>query len=137
VNESNARKVLTRDALGFLDSKVPFLKDFRFEKSANGKSLIVYERKQVPKQDQSTYRNAAPVISSEVFEQVERIVAIIISSDDRVWWTQFVKHLGRGAVDRALGLLKEAMQSQDIRNLGGFLTRLFQKIAEEQGVSLN
>ncbi|MFO0937498.1 MAG: hypothetical protein U0798_13390 [Gemmataceae bacterium] len=136
-NESNTKKVLARATRGLLDSKIPFLRDFHFEKSVNGKSLIVFERMQIPKQDRSVYRNAAESISPEVFEQVERIIDAIGSNDDRVWWTRCVKQLGRGAVDRALGLLKESRQTQDIRNPGGLLTRLFQKIAQEYGVSLH
>ena len=135
--ESNSRKVLARAARGLLAANVPFLAGFRFEKSAGGKSLIVFERKQAPDQDRSTYRLAAEALTPEVFDCVERIVEAVGSADDRAWWTQCVKRLGRGAVDRGLGLLKEARQSQDIRNPGGLLTRLFQKIAQEYGVSLN
>ena len=136
-NESNTRKVLARTTRGLLASGVPFLAGFRFEKSATGKWLIVFDRKRVPEQDRRLYRTAAESLSPDVFDHVERIIEAVGSGDDRVWWTQCVKRLGRGAVDRGLGLLKEARQTQDIRNPGGLLTRLFQKFALEYGVLLH
>lgn len=135
-NESNARKVLARAAKGLLDANVPFLSGYRFEKSAKGKWLLAFERKQAPKQNYDTARTAAEEMTPVLFG-VGRIVEELGSDDDRAWWTQCVKRLGIGAVDRALGLLKEARQTQAIRNPGGLLTRLFQKIAQEYGVSLN
>jgi len=48
-----------------------------------------------------------------------------------------VKRLGTGAVDRGLGLLKEARQYQEIKNPGGMLTWFFQKTARQYGISLN
>jgi hypothetical protein len=135
-NESNARKVLARAAKGLLSANVPFLASFRFEKSTNGKWLIAFERKQAPKQKPPPYRMAAEESATVLFG-VERIAEELGSDDDRVWWTQCVRRLGNGAVDRALGLLKEARQTQTIRNPGGLLTRLFQKIADEYGVALN
>ena len=135
-NESNARKVLARAAKGLLDAKIPSLAAYRFEKSVTGKWLIVFERKHAPKQNDATYRQAAEELTPGLFG-VERIVEELGSDDDRAWWTQCAKRLGNGAVDRALGLLKEAKQTQTIRNPGGLLTRLFQKIADEYGVALN
>lgn len=134
--ESNARKVLSRAARGLLAARVPFLAGVHFEASAAGKSLVVFERAAKPADDRRVYRAAAEALAPEVLGQVERIVEALGSGDDRVWWAQCVRRLGRGAVDRALGLLKEARQTQDIRNPGGLLTRLFQKIAGEYGVSL-
>lgn len=136
-NASNARKVLARAARGLLAADVPILSAFRIEPSATGKALAVFERKQAPRQDHKTYRHAAEALAPAVFDQVERIVEAVGGDDDRAWWTQCVKRLGRGAVDRGLGLLKEARQTQNIRNPGGLLTRLFQNFAREYGVSLN
>jgi len=136
-NESNTRKVLTRAAKGLLDANVPFLAGYRFEKSVNGKSLIVFERKHAPKRDWKLYRRAVEELTPVLFGQIERIVEAVDGDADRAWWTQCAKRLGHGAVDRALGLLREAQQSQTIRNPGGLLTRLFQKIADEYGVALN
>jgi hypothetical protein len=135
-NESNVRKILTRAARGLIAAEMPLLASFRFEMSATGKWLVVFERKLAPRQDHGTYRKVAEESAGVLFG-VDRITEALGSDDDRVWWTQCVKRLGTGAVDRALGLLKEARQSQAIRNPGGLLTRLFQKIAQEQGVSLN
>lgn len=135
-DELDTRKALKRAANGLLAANVPILAAFRFEKSATGKWLATFERKQAPKQDSKIYRRAAEESATVLFG-VERITETLGSDDDRAWWTQCVKRLGIGAVDRALGLLKEARQTQTIRNPGGLLTRLFQKIAQEYGVSLN
>lgn len=136
-NESNAKKSLTRAARGLLIAEIPFLKAFRFEKGSDGRSLIVFERGQAPKQDTATFRQAAQELSPELGELVERIVEAVGTGNDRYWWTQCVKRLGRGAVDRALGHLKETQRTQTIRSRGAFLTSYFQKIAREYGVSLH
>jgi hypothetical protein len=136
--ECDARKVLKKAANGLLAAGVPILGAFRFEKSTTGKWLAVFERKKIPKQDRSSkYRHATFDLAPVLLGQVDRIVEAVGGDDDRTWWTHCVRRLGAGAVDRGLGLLKEARQTQTIRNPGGLLTRLFQRIAEENGVALN
>jgi len=68
---------------------------------------------------------------------VDRISDAVGSGDDRPWWTQCVKRLGSGAVDRALGQLKEARQLSSVRNPGGLLTKIFKDIANEAGIGLH
>ena len=135
--ELDARKTIKRTANGLLEAKIPILAGFRFEKSVKGEWLVVFERQQTPKQDANTYQHAARELAPGLRSQIERIVEAVGGSEDHAWWTQCAKRLGSGAVDRGLGLLKEARQMQEIRNPGGMLTWLFQKIAREQGVSLN
>ena len=101
------------------------------------RAIRVLERKQSPKQDANTYRHVARELAPGLLSQIERIIEAVGGSDDQVWWTQCARRLGSGAVVRGLGLLKEACQQQEIKNPGGMLTWLFQKIAREQGVSLN
>jgi hypothetical protein len=48
-----------------------------------------------------------------------------------------VKRLGPGAVDRALGQLKDARQLSSVRNPGGLLTKIFKDIATEAGIALH
>jgi hypothetical protein len=48
-----------------------------------------------------------------------------------------VKRLGAGAVDRALGQLKEARQLSSDRNPVGLLTKIFKGIAYEAGIALH
>jgi hypothetical protein len=135
--EMDARKALKQATLGLVAKQVPIIADFRFEKSTTGKWLAVFQRKQAPKQDVNLYAQAGRELAPGLRDQIERIIEGVGSADDRAWWTQCVKRLGAGAVDRALGLLKEAKQYQDIRNPGGLLTWYFQKIAREYGVLLN
>lgn len=134
--EIDARKSLKHAATGLLKAKVPILAGFRFEKAVTGEWLIVFERKQAPNQEANVYGLAAQELAPGLRDQIGRIIEAVGSSDDRVWWTQCVKRLGAGAVDRGLGLLKEARQCQQIHNPGGLLTWYFQRIAGEYGVSL-
>ena len=84
----------------------------------------------------NTYIYAARELAPALRSQIERIIEAVGGSEDHAWWTQCAKRLGSGAVDRGLGLLKEARQSQTIANPGGMLTWIFQKIAGEQSVNL-
>ncbi len=135
--ENDARKSLRKSALGLIEAKVPIIAGFRFEKSVTGRGLAVFERKAIPRQLNKIRGTFEKIQNPEILNQVERIIEAVGSSDDSVWWTQCVKRLGTGAVDRALGLLKESGQHQKIKNPGGLLTRFFQKIAEENCVSLS
>jgi len=135
--ELDARKTIKRTTNGLLEAKVPILAGFRFEKSMKGEWLAVFERKQAPRQDTRTYQQAAEELAPGLRSQIERIIEAVGGSDDRAWWTQCAKRLGSGAIDRGLGLLKEARQGQDIKSPGAMLTWFFQKIAREYGVSLN
>ena len=101
------------------------------------RAIGVLERMQGPRQDANTYIYAVLELGPALRSQIERIIEAVGGSEDLAWWTQCAKRLGSGAVDRGLGLLKEARQHQEIKNPGGMLTWLFQKIAREQGVSLN
>ena len=67
---------------------------------------------------------------------MERITEAIGSPRDRRWWTRCVARLGPGAVDRALGQLKEACGTRRVRNPAALLTKIFKDIAEEARVSL-
>ncbi len=135
--ENDARKSLRKSALGLIEAKVPIIAGFRFEKSVTGRGLAVFERKAIPKQANRVQQDFEKSQSPEIRNQVERITEAVGSSNDAVWWTQCVKRLGTGAVDRALGLLKESRQNQEIKSPGGLLTHFFQKIAEEEKVSLS
>jgi hypothetical protein len=134
---SNAKKSLARAAKGLMAAGIPFLKEFHFEKGGTGRSRIVFKRSHVPKQDFAFQGQSTRELPTEIGELVERIIEAVGNGNDRVWWAQCAKRLGRGAVDRALGHLKEAQQTQVIRSRGAFLTSFFQKIAAEYGESLN
>ena len=105
------------------------------------RAVGVLERIRGPRQDANTYIYAAPELAPGLRCQIERITEAVGGGEDQAWWTQYSKRLGSRAVDRGLGLLlgllKEARHHQEIKNPGGMLTWLFQKIAREQEVSLN
>ena len=73
--------------------------------------------------------HAAEDLSPALVALVDRIADAVGSRDDRPWWMQCVKRLGPGAVERALGQLKEARQLSSVRNPGGLLTKIFKDIA--------
>jgi hypothetical protein len=80
---------------------------------------------------------AAEDLSPAVMALVDRISDAVGSNDDRPWRTQCVKRLGHGAVDGALGRLKEARQLWSVRNPGGLLTKIFKDTASEAGIALH
>src|SRR5205085_9784475 len=104
--ERDARKVLRRAADGLLARRLPVLADFRTERGRDGRWLAVFERKEAPRQDQYAARVGPQLTPGETL-QVGRITEAVGGEDDRLWWTQCVRRLGAGPVDRALGLLKE------------------------------
>jgi hypothetical protein len=57
-------------------------------------------------------------------------------ADDRAWWVQCAIRLGRGPVERALGLLRDACAAGPERNRAALLTKILKDIAEERGVAL-
>ena len=81
--------------------------------------------------------HAAEDLSPAVVALVDRISDAVGSNDDRPWRTQCVKRLGSGAVERALGQLKEARQLSSDRNPVGLLTKIFKGIAYEAGIALH
>jgi hypothetical protein len=80
---------------------------------------------------------AAEDLSPALVALVDRIAGAVGSNDDRPWRTQCGKRLGHGAVDRALGQLKEARQFSSARNPGGLFTKIFKDIAIEAGFALH
>jgi hypothetical protein len=68
---------------------------------------------------------------------VDRISDAVGSNDDQPWRTQCIKRLGHGAVDWALGQLKEARQLSSVRNPGDLLTKVFKDIAIEAGIAIH
>jgi len=127
-------RLLRRTAAGLLAKGLPILAAYRLERSRDGRWLAEFERKAAPRQDRPRRQDGEfePALAGPV----ARIIEAVGSDADRLWWAQCVRRLGPGAVDRALGLLKEARQSGGVRNPGGLLTRFFKDIAEEAGVVL-
>ena len=135
--EKEARKTLRSAAEGLLAKGLPILSAFRFERSAEGGWLAVFERAAAPVQDARTTRLAGLSLAPALADQVERLVEAVGTDADRLWWAQCVRRLGAGPVDRALGLLKEARHRQAVRNPGGLLTAIFKDIARDMGVVLH
>src|SRR5438270_13560651 len=101
------------------------------EKGRDGRWLAVFHRSQAPGQGYRIARTSAGELMPGVSALVDRIVEVTRNPDDRLWWTQCVRRLGPGAVDRALGQLKEAISTGKVRSRGALLTKIFKDIAVE------
>ncbi len=132
---ADARKVLRRAADDLLDKAVPILAGYSLGPS-QGRWLAAFRRGAVPRRPRAPGRAAAEGLAPEDRDQVERIVAEVGGGADRLWWAQCVRRLGAGAVDRALGQLKEKRRLAAVHNPGGLLTKIFKDIAREAGVAL-
>ncbi len=134
--ERDVRRLLAGAADGLLAKKLPTLAGFRLSQSAGGEWLAEFSRGTTAVGPYTLPRPAAESLAPAVAGLVDRIAEAVGSADDRVWWARCVESLGPGAVDRGLGLLKEARQGGGVRNPGGLLTTFFKDIAAEVGVSL-
>jgi hypothetical protein len=131
----DARAALKAAAEGLLAHGMPFLLSFRFEPSRDGRWLAVFTRREAPRRARPAPPAAEP-LEEAVAAQVERIIEATGCAGDRAWWSQCVRRLGAGPVDRGLGQLREARQSVHVRNPGGLLTKIFKDLAAEAGIAL-
>lgn len=134
--DRDVRRILSEAAAGLQAAEVGLLADCRFSRSAGGGWLAEFARASRPATTYTVSRRAAETLSPMVADLVARIAEAVGSDDDRVWWARCVETLGRGAVDRGLGLLKEAKATGKVTNPGGLLTKFFKDIAAESGESL-
>ena len=138
--ERDVRRTLTEAATGLLGKKLPTLAEFRLVPSTNGVWLAEFARGAKPAEPYTLSRKAAESLSPAVAELVDRIAEAVGSAEDVRNVANYVlrcaETLGRGAVDRGLGLLKEARRSGRVTNPGGLLTKFFKDIAAESGTSL-
>ena len=135
--DRDVRRILGEAADGLLTNGLPILASFELVKSAKGEWLAQFRRGTKTVDTYDIPRRAAESLSPVVAELVHRIAEAVGGDDDRVWWTRCVQILGRGAIDRGLGLLKEAKQTGAVKNPGGLLTKFLKDIAAEAGVGLN
>jgi hypothetical protein len=135
--DRDVRRLLSDAAKGLLEKRLSILASFELVKSAKGEWLAQFRRGQASTETYNIPRQAAESMSPVVAELVYRISEAVGTDDDRVWWTRCVQVLGRGAIDRGLGLLKEAKQTGTVKNPGGLLTKFLKDIAAEAGVALN
>jgi hypothetical protein len=133
----DTRRILKLAAQGLLDKRLPILHSFALEKNAVGRWLAVFHRRAAPQQHAPFPRYAAEELTPGLSALVERVVDATGNGDDRLWWTQCVKRLGQGGVDRALGQLKEARQLGSVRNPSALLTKIFKDLASEYQVTLH
>jgi len=132
------RAILKGAAQGLLDNRFPLLASFAFEKSArDGRWLAVFQRKARPKFDHPLPHAAAKKLAPGLAFLVDRIVEATGDAKSRAWWAQCAQSLGHGAVDRALGQLRETCDLRTVKNRGAMLTKIFQDLAREGGVTIH
>lgn len=134
--EREVRSAVRAAAAGLRAKGVAILHSFRLVESSTGAWVAEFRRGEVPVRPYRAPRTAAESLAPDVAVWVDRITAAVGSDDDRAWWVQCVTRLGTGAVDRALGQLKEARRAQRVANPGGLLTKIFKDIAAEQRILL-
>ena len=134
---TDVRAIVQQTAQGLLDKKLPILASFALQKSTGGEWLTTFHRGVVARNPYRMPNSAAVSLTPQVGALVDRIAEATGNHADRLWWSRCVEVLGAGAVDRALGLLKESRSRGTIHNPGGLLTKIFKDIAAEYRVSLN
>ena len=131
----DVRSTLAAAAEGLLQHKLPLLRSFRFDRAKDGRWLAVFTRGARPKAS-SPQQFAAPPLDERSWYLVDQLVEVTGAPDDLIWWTQCVRRLGPGPVERALGQFREARQAQHVRNPPGLMTKILKDIAREVGVGL-
>src|SRR5262249_62377561 len=101
-----------------------------------GRWVAEFVRGAVPRSKNTPGRGAGASASVEFEDLVEQMIRESNGADDRVWWVQCTIRLGRGPVERALGLLRDACATGPVRNRAALLTKFLKDIAEERGVAL-
>lgn len=133
----NVRTALRQLAQGLLERGVPTLKSFRFETSRrNGEWLIIFERGERPKQRSVRKTRNGFCLDPEVGLLVDDIVDQVGSRDDVLWWRKCAELLRSDLIHQGLSQLKDAGQSQRIKNRGGLLTKIFKDLARTHGLSI-
>lgn len=67
---------------------------------------------------------------------VDQLVEATGAAADVGWWTQCVRRLGPGPIERALGQFRESRQLRHVRNPPGLMTKILKDIAREVGIGL-
>jgi hypothetical protein len=132
----DVRSILKDAAQGLLQKRLPTLRSFGLTGSKKGRWVAEFVRGAVPRSRNLTGRRTGESIPIELEELVERMIRETNAADDRAWWVQCAARLGRGPVERALGLLRDACAAGPIRNRAALLTKILKDIAEEGGVAL-
>lgn len=133
----NVRMVLKRAVDGLLEKGLPSLRDFRFEKSREGRWLAVFTRGERPAQDSTLPARVAKVIAPEVAYMVDLMVEATGNGEDKLWWAQCARRLEPSDVHYGLSQLKEVCQVQKVRDRGSMLTHILKDIAQRRGLSLS
>lgn len=132
---ADARKVLARAARRLAESGAGLLAGFGCEQGVGGDWWAVFRRGDAKPRIPQRRGENRDQLPGPLAAQVERIVAAV-GGDDRAWWTQCVRRLGAGPIDRALGQFRETCRAGRVRNPGGLLTKILKDIAAEAGVLL-
>jgi hypothetical protein len=131
----DVRSILKDAAQGLLDNGLPTLRSFGLVGSRKGRWVAEFVRGAVPRCRVEEGRRAGSA-DPEIEDLVERMIRESRGADDRVWWAQCATRLGRGPVERALGLLRDACAAGPVRNRAALLTKFLKDIAREGGVAL-
>src|SRR5262249_54341954 len=125
----DVRSILKDAAQGLLDKRLPTLKSFGLTGPKKGRWLAEFVRGAIPRSKNIVGRGKGASTSLELEELVEQMIRESNGGDDRIWWVQCANRLGRGPVERALGLLRDACVVGPVRNRAALLTKILKDVA--------
>jgi hypothetical protein len=133
----NTRRTLKRAADGLLENKVPILKSFNFEKSREGRWLIVFHRARRPTQNHPIPSYAGAELAPAVHVLLEDVIAFTRSPQSRPWFIHCLNTLGADIGHFCFAQLKEACGIHDVKDRGALLTKIFKDKAGQLGKTLH
>ena len=131
------RFALNRAAQGLIDAGVPILRNFAFERAADGRLLIVFHRAERPRQDYGMPRTAAEALAPAVLLLVDEVVNFTASPQSRPWFTHCVNTLGPESARFYFAQMKESCSIQKVDNRGALLTKVFEDAAKRMNKRLH
>jgi len=131
----DVRITLQKAAEGLIRRQLPLLRSFRFDRAQGGRWLAVFERGERP-----VGGHTLRIVSTKLDERsqylVDQLVEVTGAAADSSWWTQCVRRLGPGPIERALGQFRESRAMRHVHNPPGLMTKILKDIAREVGIGL-
>ena len=129
--------MLKRAAEGLIAAGVPILRTFAFETAQDGRLLIVFYRRDRPRQDYGTPSHPAAALAPAVLLLVDEVVNFTDSPQSRPWFTHCVNTLGPETARFYFAQLREACSVHKVENRGALMTKIFEDAAARAKKSLH
>jgi hypothetical protein len=132
------RACLAQTVRGLLASRLTSGCSFRLCRGQSGRWIAEFRRPTIACSQSPDEEGRSSSLGDESrFEyHLTQIALATGSARDRSWWLRCLRRLGTGPVERALGQLREACASRNVRNRGALLTKILKDVASQAGISL-